>query len=146
MFSGFQLIAVCNLSVSKMAFKNIIQSFHFHLLGIRLLIYGGIGVRGGQRSGDVNVSYVFFASTHHYAKLSQAMRAPWVDRFLDNEIYCYPLSKKRCRPPLRSPPARRSEGIVTSGRQQRNDLFVAGVRNIINYFTFVCNCSLAWTL
>ena len=57
----------------------------------------------------------------HYAKLSRAMRAPWVDRFLNNEIYCYPLSKKRCRPPLRSPPARRSEGIVTSGRQQRND-------------------------
>ena len=54
----------------------------------------------------------------HYAKLSRAMRAPWVDRFLNNEIYCYPLSKKRCRPPLRSPPARRSERIVTSGRQQ----------------------------
>ena len=31
----------------------------------------------------------------HYAKLSQAMRAPWVDRFLNNEMYCYPLSKKR---------------------------------------------------
>ena len=57
---------------------------------------------------------------NHYAKLSRAMRAPWVDRFLNNEIYCYPLSKKRCRRPLRSPPARRSEGIVTSGRQQRN--------------------------
>ena len=40
--------------------------------------------------------------------------------FLNNEIYCYPLSKKRCRPALRSPPARRSKGIVTSGRQQRN--------------------------
>ena len=45
---------------------------------------------------------------------------PWVDRFLNNEIYCYPLSKKRCRPPWWSPPARQSEGIVTSGRQQRN--------------------------
>ena len=56
----------------------------------------------------------------HYAKLSRAMRAPWVDHFLNNEIYCYPLSKKRCRPPLRSPLAKRSKGIVTSGRQQRN--------------------------
>ena len=57
---------------------------------------------------------------NHYAKLSRAMQAPWVDRFLNNEIYCYPSSKKRCRPLLRSPPARRSEGIVTSGRQQRS--------------------------
>ena len=57
----------------------------------------------------------------HYAKLSQAMRAPWVDRFFNNEIYCYPLSKKRCRPSSRSPTVRRSEGIVTSGRQQRNE-------------------------
>ena len=48
----------------------------------------------------------------HYTKLSRAMRAPWVDRFLNNEIYCYPLSKKQCRPLLRSPPTRRSEGIV----------------------------------
>ena len=56
----------------------------------------------------------------HYARLSRAMRAPWVDCFLNNEIYCYLLSKKRCRQPLRSPPASRSEGIVTSGRQQRN--------------------------
>ena len=31
-------------------------------------------------------------SQKHYAKLSRAMRAPWVDRFLNNEIYCYPLS------------------------------------------------------
>ena len=31
----------------------------------------------------------------HYAKLSRAMRAPWVDRFLNNEIYCYPLSTKQ---------------------------------------------------
>ena len=59
-------------------------------------------------------------SQKHYAKLSRAMRSPWVDRFLNNEIYCYPLSKKRCRPPLRSPPVRRSKGIVTSGRQQCN--------------------------
>ena len=35
------------------------------------------------------------------------MRAPWVDRFLD--------------PPLRSPRIAWQEGIVTSGRQQRND-------------------------
>ena len=42
----------------------------------------------------------------HFAKLSRAMQAPWVDRFLNNEIYCYPLSKKRCGPrfdPLGSP-------------------------------------------
>ena len=52
----------------------------------------------------------------HYAKLSRAMRAPWVDRFLNNEIYCYPLSKKRCGPPLRSPRIAWLEGIVTSGR------------------------------
>ena len=32
----------------------------------------------------------------HYAKLSRAMRAPWVDSFLNNEIYGYPLSKKLC--------------------------------------------------
>ena len=63
-------------------------------------------------------------SQKHYAKLSRAMRAPWVDHFLNNEIYCYPLSKKRCRPPLRSPPVGRSEGIVTSGQQQRNVLLV----------------------
>ena len=56
----------------------------------------------------------------HYAKLSRVMRAPWVDRFLNNEIYCFPLSKKRCWPPLRPPPTRRPEGIVTLGRQQSN--------------------------
>ena len=27
-------------------------------------------------------------SCHHYAKLSRAMQATWVDRFLNNEIYC----------------------------------------------------------
>ena len=55
----------------------------------------------------------------HYAKLSRALRAPWVDRFLNNEIYCYPLSKKRCGPPI-AIPSDRLEGIVTWGRQQRN--------------------------
>ena len=39
----------------------------------------------------------------HYAKLSRSMRAPWVDCFLNNEIYCYPLSKKRCPPPPPTP-------------------------------------------
>ena len=43
----------------------------------------------------------------HFAKLSRAMRAPWMDRFGNDKIYCYPLSKKRCGPPrcdpLRSP-------------------------------------------
>ena len=43
----------------------------------------------------------------HYTKLSRAMRAPWVYHFLNNEIYCYPLSKKL-------------EGIVASDRQQGN--------------------------
>ena len=70
---------------------------------------------------EILQNHLFATMTMHYAKLSRAMRAPWVDRFLNNEIYCYPLSKKWCRPPLRSPPARRSEGIVISGRQQRND-------------------------
>ena len=39
----------------------------------------------------------------HYVKLSRAMRATWVDHFLNNEIYCYPLSKKRCGPPVVTP-------------------------------------------
>ena len=55
----------------------------------------------------------------HHVKLSRAIRPPWVDRFLNNEIYCYPLSKKRCGPPLRPPEIVWLEGIVTSGRQQR---------------------------
>ena len=63
----------------------------------------------------------------HYAKLSRAMRPLSGPLFFNNEIYCYPLSKKRCRPPLRSPPARRSEGIVTSSRQQRNEYIVIGI-------------------
>ena len=57
----------------------------------------------------------------HYAKLSRAMRAPWVDRFLNNEIYCYPLSKKRCGSPVAIPRIVWLEGILTSGRQQCND-------------------------
>ena len=46
----------------------------------------------------------------HYAKLSRAMRPPWVDRFLNNEIYCYPLSKKRCGPPVAIPSDRLAGG------------------------------------
>ena len=46
----------------------------------------------------------------HYAKLSRAMRAPWVDRFLNNEIYCYPLSKERCGPPIAIPSDRLAGG------------------------------------
>ena len=45
------------------------------------------------------------------------MRARWVDRFLNNEIYCL---KSSADPPLRSPRIAWLEGIVTSGRQQRN--------------------------
>ena len=54
---------------------------------------------------------------YHYKRLSSAMQAPWVDCFLNNEIYCYPLSKKRC---VVTPLIAWQEGIVTSGRQQRN--------------------------
>ena len=56
----------------------------------------------------------------HNGKLSRAMRAPWVDRFLNNEIYCYLLFKKRCGPPVAIPSDHLAGGIVTSGRQQRN--------------------------
>ena len=46
-----------------------------------------------------------WTKTHHYGKLCRAMRAPWVDRSLNNQIYCYPLFKKRRGPLLRSPRA-----------------------------------------
>ena len=46
----------------------------------------------------------------HYAKLSRVMRAPWVNRFLNNEIYCYPLSKKRSGPPVAIPSDRLAGG------------------------------------
>ena len=47
----------------------------------------------------------------------------------NNEIYCYLLSKKRCGPPLRSPRIAWLEGIVTSGRQQRNGTAISTIRN-----------------
>ena len=62
----------------------------------------------------------------HYAKLSWAMRAPWVDRFLNNEIYCFD--------PLGLPGL---EGIVTSGRQQHNDITIGSdcdFNNIISKY------------
>ena len=46
----------------------------------------------------------------YYANLSRAMRAPWVDRFLNNEIYCYLLSKKRRGPPVATPSYRLAGG------------------------------------
>ena len=66
-----------------------------------------------------------------YAKLSRATRAPWVDRFLNNEIYCYPLSKKRCGPLDAIPLDDLAGGIVTSGRQQRN---VRGLEYFVKLF------------
>ena len=50
------------------------------------------------------------AAGDHYGKLSRAMWAPLVDRFLNNEIYCYPLSKKRCGPPVSIPSDRLAGG------------------------------------
>ena len=38
------------------------------------------------------------------------MRAPWVDCFLNNEIYCYPLSEKQCGPPVAIPSDRLAGG------------------------------------
>ena len=60
----------------------------------------------------------------HYAKLPRAMQAPWVDRFLNNEIYCYPLLKSGADPQLRSPLIAWLEGIVTSDRQQHNGIVI----------------------
>ena len=67
----------------------------------------------------------------YYAKLSRAMWAPWMDRFGNNEIYFYPLSKKRCGPPLRSPRITWLEGIVPSGRQQRNETILNKILDAI---------------
>ena len=50
----------------------------------------------------------------HYAKLSRDMRAPWVKSIV---ILCL---KSGADPPLRSLRVAWLEGIVTSGRQQRN--------------------------
>ena len=55
-------------------------------------------------------SYYLGCGHFHYVKLSRAMQAPWVDRFLNNEIYCYPLSKKRCGPPVEIPSDRLAGG------------------------------------
>ena len=63
-----------------------------------------------------------YGTIWHSTKLSRAMRTSWVGRFLNNEIYCYPLSKKRCGSPLRSPRITWLEGIVTSGQQQHNGI------------------------
>ena len=56
----------------------------------------------------------------HYAKLSRAMRATWMDRFLNNEIFVILCLKSGADPLLRSPQIAWLEGIVASDRQQRN--------------------------
>ena len=56
-----------------------------------------------------------YSGITHYMKLSRVIWAPWVDRFLNNEIYCYPLSEKRCRPPVAIP----SDGLAGGDRNLR---------------------------
>ena len=54
-----------------------------------------------------------------------------MDHFGNNEIYCYPLSKKWCGPPLRPPRITWLGEIVTSGRQQ--------------HVPFLClHCGITW--
>ena len=75
----------------------------------------------------------------HYAKLSRAMRASWVDRFLNNEIYCYPLSKKWCGPPIAIP----SDHLAGEDRNLRpvwDDIFTPTIssprgENIVTIFS-----------
>ena len=68
----------------------------------------------------------------HYAKLSQAMPDPWMDRFVNSKIYCYPLSKKRCGPPVATPLACLVGGHHNLRPQQRN-VYMIGDTIIVLY-------------
>ena len=59
--------------------------------------------------------------TWHHAKLSQAMRAPWMDRFDTIKFIVILCLKYVVDLPSRPPAIAQLKGIVTSGQQQCNE-------------------------